>query len=75
MNTYTFTAHNNNSIFNGTDYSKILDNIIATDIDSTILAKAKNGEYAETEMKNVTDEDRNIDFLPCRTYTIYHSDP
>lgn len=38
-------------------------NIIATDIDSTILAKAKNGEYAETEMKNVTDEDRNKYFI------------
>ncbi|PJI09813.1 MULTISPECIES: CheR family methyltransferase [Clostridium] len=32
-------------------------NIIATDIDSTILGKAKLGEYAENEIKNVEKKD------------------
>ena len=31
-------------------------NIIATDIDNTILKRAKAGEYVQSEMKNVSDE-------------------
>ena len=50
MNTYTFTAHNNNSIFNGTDYSKILDNII---LDTLI----KNNSYLFTDSKKKADDD------------------
>ena len=38
-------------------------NIIATDIDLTILGKAKKGEYTEAEVKNVTQEDRNKYFI------------
>lgn len=50
MNTYTFTARNNNSIFNGTDYSKILDNII---LDTLI----KNNSYLFTDSKKKADDD------------------
>lgn len=32
-------------------------NIIATDIDTTILGKAKNGEYIESEIKNIEKQD------------------
>lgn len=31
--------------------------ILATDIDNTILTKAKNGEYTQSEVKNVKDQD------------------
>ena len=31
--------------------------ILATDIDNTILTKAKNGEYTQSEIKNVKDQD------------------
>lgn len=46
-------------------------NIIATDIDSTILGKAKKGEYTEAEVKNVSDEDKSRYFIKDNdTYTI-----
>ena len=35
--------------------SKGKNNIVATDIDNTILERAKKGEYSETDLKNVND--------------------
>lgn len=46
-------------------------NIIASDIDLTILGKAKKGEYTEAEVKNVSDEDKSRYFIKNNdTYTI-----
>ena len=56
MNTYTFTANTNSNIFNnGTDYSKILDNII---LDTMI----KNNTYLFENTKN-DEENKLIDAL------------
>lgn len=49
-------------------------NIIATDIDNTILGKAKKGEYNETEVKNVNQEDLKRYFkMENNTYYIDNS--
>lgn len=57
MKTYTFTANNTNSnIFNnGTDYSKILDNLI-------LSSMIKNNEYLFKDTKKES-EDKLIDAL------------
>lgn len=55
MKTYTFTANNSNIINNGTDYSKILDDII---LDSVI----KNNSYLFKDSKKEA-EDKLIDAL------------
>lgn len=41
-------------------------NIIATDIDSTILAKAKLGEYVQGEMKNISEDYKRKYFKPLK---------
>lgn len=38
-------------------------NILATDIDNTILSKAKNGEYTKNEMKSVSSSDMSKYFV------------